>query len=94
MDKHGQGTHCIKIGADSLAENSPNYPEFICPTCLPKPKSSGFQWKKASLGVRSPWLPPYVNVLRLDALSILEKNFIAKLVAICMAHSECDAPAQ
>ena len=21
----------------------------------PKPKSSGFQWKKASLGVRSPW---------------------------------------
>ena len=22
--KHGQGTHCIKMGADSLAQNSPN----------------------------------------------------------------------
>ena len=41
------------MGADSLAENTT---EFICPICLPKPKSSGFQWKKASLGVRSPWL--------------------------------------
>ena len=42
------------MGADSLAENTPNAPEFICPICLPKPKSSGFQWRKASLGVRSP----------------------------------------
>ena len=33
----------------------PNVPEFICPICLPKPKSSGISWKKASLGVRSPW---------------------------------------
>ena len=33
----------------------PNAPEIICPICLAKPKSSGFQWKKASLGVRSPW---------------------------------------
>ena len=32
-----------------------NYPKFICPNCLPKPKSLGFWWKKASLGVRSPW---------------------------------------
>ena len=46
------------MGADSLAENTPNAPEFICPMCLPKPKSSGFQWKKASLGVRSPWILP------------------------------------
>ena len=38
--------------ADSLAENTPNAPEFVCPICLPKTKSSGFQWKKASLGVR------------------------------------------
>ena len=43
------------MGADSLAENTPNAPEFICPICLPKPKSSGFQCKKASLGFRSPW---------------------------------------
>ena len=33
---------------------TPNAPKFICPVCLPKPKSSGFQWIKAPLGVRSP----------------------------------------
>ena len=44
------------MGVDSLAENTQNGPEFICPICLPKPKSSEFQWKKASLGVRSPCL--------------------------------------
>ena len=42
------------MGADSLAENTQNAPEFICPICLPKPKSLAFQWKKASLGVRCP----------------------------------------
>ena len=41
--KHGQGTHWTKKGADSLAENNPNAPKFICPICLPKPKNSGFQ---------------------------------------------------
>ena len=46
---------CTKMGTDSSAENTPNAPEFICPICLPKPKSLWFQWKKASLGVRSPW---------------------------------------
>jgi hypothetical protein len=44
------------MGADSLAKNTTNAPKFICPICLPKPKSSGFQQKKASLGVRSPGL--------------------------------------
>ena len=48
------------MGADSLAENTPDAQEFICPICLPKPKSSGFQWKKASLGVRSPWPTWYI----------------------------------
>ena len=43
------------MGADSSAENTPNVPKFICPICLPKPKSLGFRWKKSSLGVRSPW---------------------------------------
>ena len=43
-----------KMGADSLAENIPNAPEFICPICLSKSKKSGFQLKKASLGVCSP----------------------------------------
>ena len=37
--------HCTKMGADSLAENNPNAPEFICPICLPKTKSSEFQKK-------------------------------------------------
>ena len=31
--KHGQGTHCTKMGAVSLAENTPNDPEFIWPIC-------------------------------------------------------------
>ena len=29
--KHGQGTHCTKMGADELAENTPNAPKLICP---------------------------------------------------------------
>ena len=29
--KHGQGTHCTKMGADMLAENTVNDPGFICP---------------------------------------------------------------
>ena len=52
------------MGADSLAENTPNAPELICLICLLKPKCSGFQWKKASLGVRSPWF----NLLPLGIL--------------------------
>ena len=43
MKKYGQETHCTKIGADGLAKNTPNAPEFICPVCLPKPKKSEFQ---------------------------------------------------
>ena len=56
---HGQGTHCTKMSANSSAENNSNAPEFICPICLPKPKGSGFQWKKASLVVRSPCLDQF-----------------------------------
>ena len=41
--EHGQGTNNTQMGADSLAENTPNASEFICPICLPKPTSSGFQ---------------------------------------------------
>ena len=50
--KHGQGILCTKMGA----KNNPNAPEFTCPISQTKPKSFGFQWIKASLGVRSPWL--------------------------------------
>ena len=39
--KHGDGTPCTKMGADSSTENTP---KFICPICVPKPKSLGFQW--------------------------------------------------
>ena len=41
--KYGQVTHSIKMGAASLAENTPNASKFICPICLPKLKSPGFQ---------------------------------------------------
>ena len=53
MDKV-QGTHCTKMGADSSAKNSPNAPEFICPILSAQAQNSGFQWKKASLGILSP----------------------------------------
>ena len=43
--KHGQGTHCTKMGADKSAENTPNAPKFICPNCLPKHRSLRFSWK-------------------------------------------------
>ena len=52
MDK---GLTLPKMGADSSAENTPNAPKFISPICLPKPKSSGCQQRKALLDVRSPW---------------------------------------
>ena len=51
----GQGTRCTKMGADKLAQNTPNAPKFICPNCSPSPKVWDFDEKKASLGVRSPW---------------------------------------
>ena len=57
MDK---GLHCIKMGADSLAENTPNAPEsaqFVCPS----PKVLDFNEKKASLSVRSPCNNPFRN---------------------------------
>ena len=44
------------MGADKFTENTLNAPKFICPNCLPKTKSLGFWWKKASLGVHSPCL--------------------------------------
>ena len=39
---HGQGTRCTKMGTDSLAENTPNAPEFTCPS----PKVLDFNEKK------------------------------------------------
>ena len=54
MDKGLKVRHCTKMGADTSVENTPNTLESTCPICQLKPKSFGFQWKKASLGVRSP----------------------------------------
>ena len=48
--KNEQGTHSTKMGADKLAENTPNAPKLICPNCLPKPKSLGLWWKKSFIG--------------------------------------------
>ena len=31
------------MGTDSLADKTPNAPEFVCPICPPKPKISRFQ---------------------------------------------------
>ena len=58
------------MGKDSLAENTPYATEFICPICLLKPKSFGFQWKKASLGVRSPCYHPMQKTALLDKSEI------------------------
>ena len=68
--KHGQGTHSTKT-----AENIPNAPKCICPNCLSKPKSLGFRWKKASLGVRSPWSTrTYNNTISWVSWDILKKR--------------------
>ena len=60
--KHGQGTHITKMGADKSAENTPTAPKFICPICLPRPKSLGFWWKKASSGVYSLCLQTFIDL--------------------------------
>ena len=39
-----------KMGADSLAENTPIAPEFIRPICLPKPKKLWISIKKGFIG--------------------------------------------
>ena len=57
------------------AENTPNDPKFICPICLPKLKSSGFHWKKASLGVLSPWQTLFISM----KWGILHKDFKYRL---------------
>lgn len=49
--KHGQGTHCTKMGADKSAENTTNAPKFIYPRnhmlqCLSVPRFQ--KWVKKS----------------------------------------------
>ena len=77
------------MGADSSAENTPNAPEFICPICLSKLRRSGFQWKKASLGVRSLWLwscngfTPLCLMLELKVKLPSELQILLGLCGIC-----------
>ena len=59
--------------ADKSAQNTPNAPKFIYPNCLPKPKSFGFQWKKASLGVGSPWSRLSLRFNQRDAVVFWKK---------------------
>ena len=65
MEKMVKGLPIPKwVGQKWVLIVQPEIPEmpqkFICPICLQKLKSSGFQWKKALLGVRSPWYQVYV----------------------------------
>ena len=46
MENMNKGLTDTKVGANSLAENTPKALELTCPIGLPKHKSSGFQWKK------------------------------------------------
>ena len=50
MEKMDKGLTVPKWVLNSSAENSPNAPKLICPICLPKFKSLGFQRKKGIIG--------------------------------------------
>ena len=71
MENIGKGLTVTKISADSSAENTPNTPEFICPICMPKPKSSGFKWNKSK--------SKYISRLRvIKILARFYKKYVAK----------------
>ena len=55
-----------KMSADKSAKNTPNTQKHICSNCLTKPKSLVFQWKKASLGVRSHSVPRLLDQTRIS----------------------------
>ena len=44
--KHGQGTHCSKMHADSSAQNNPNVSEFSAQFVCPSPKVLDFIEKR------------------------------------------------
>ena len=71
MENKGVST---KMGADNLAESTPNAPKSVSPICLPKPRSSEFQWKKASLGVPSPWIWGWMNVCPVSEILVLDRT--------------------
>ena len=46
MENMDKATHSTKMGPDKPAENASNAQKFICPNCLLKPKSLGFDEKR------------------------------------------------
>ena len=55
-EKHGQGTHSTKMGADSRPENNPNASKnLILKMSAQAQKFKIFEKSSISLGVRSPW---------------------------------------
>ena len=76
--KHGQGTHCTKMGADSLVK-IPQMPQnlsaqFVCPS----PKVWDFR-KKLSLGVHSPCKYPKCMQCLFVVMTGASKICISKL---------------
>ena len=82
------------MGADSSAENTPNAQKFICPISLPQPKSFGFQWKTASLGIRSLCLKakqtlPIIEIWKENdycALLVFPQEFLLDYIQIHMIY--------
>ena len=56
MENMDKGLTVTKWMLIVMPEISQNAPKFIFPICLLKSKSSGFQWKRASLCIHSPWV--------------------------------------
>ena len=54
MENMDKGLTVTKMGTDNSDKNTRNARKFICPNCLPKPKSLGFYGKKGFIGLRSP----------------------------------------
>ena len=69
------------MGADSLAENTSNAPEFICPNCLPKPKFLDFNEKRlhwasvVSVYYVLQWFQIFYEVAQFSYFLALTRNF-------------------
>ena len=62
------------MGADKLAENTPNAPKLICPNCLPKIKKLRISVKKGFIGC--PWSMHDVNteyIIPVNCVILLSK---------------------
>ena len=80
--KHRQGNLSTKMRADEPAENTPNDPKF-----LSKSKSLGFWWKKALLGVCSPWFCPSSRTIGQIRVEMIKECTSAKNACILTQES-------